>query len=104
MTTHTYDTEFCSVVVLYTLHEERPTEILRDGRGSAVCAFSDSPGDVMIVDYYVFGDSWFDCSFFPASLRVITLTARPTAGVFLYCVHGYRAFCRTQAVLQTAAI
>ena len=58
----------------------------------------------MVVDYYVFVGSWFDCSFFTASLRVITLTALQTAGVFLSCVHDYRAFCTVQAVLQAATI
>ena len=58
----------------------------------------------MVVDYYVFVGSWFDCSFFTACLRVITLTARQTAGVFLSCVHDYRAFCTVQAVLQTTTI
>ena len=49
-----------------------------------MCTFSDSPGDaVIVVDYYVFGGSWFDCPFFIACLRVITLTALQTAGVFL---------------------
>ena len=42
--------------------------------------------------------------FFTASLRVIALTALQTAGVFLSCVHDYRAFCTVQAVLQTATI
>ena len=52
----------------------------------------------------MFGGSWFDCSFFTACLRVITLTALQAAGVFLSCVHDYRAFCTVQAVLQTATI
>ena len=70
-----------------------------------MCTFSDSPEDVVIVvDYYVLGGSWFDCSLFTACLRVITLTALPTAGVFLSCVHDYRAFCTVQEVLQTATI
>ena len=42
--------------------------------------------------------------FFTACLRVITLTALQTAGKFLTCVHYYRAFCKVQAVLQTATI
>ena len=41
---------------------------------------------------------------FTKGLRVITLTALQTAGVFLSCVHDYRAFCTVQAVLQTATI
>ena len=39
-----------------------------------------------------------------ACLRVITLTALQTIGVFLSSVHDYRAFCTVQAVLQTATI
>ena len=69
-----------------------------------MCAFSDSPGDVVIVIYDVFGGSCFYCPFFTACLRVITLTVLQTAGVFLSCVHDYRAFCTVQAVLQTATI
>ena len=73
------------------------------GRGSAACTFSDSPGNVaIVVDYYVYDGSWFDCSFFTACPRVITLTAFQTAGVFLSCVYDYRSNCTVQAVLQTA--
>ena len=55
---------------------------------------------MIVVDYYVFGGCWFDCSFI-ACLRVITLTALRTAGVFLSCVHDYRAFGTVQAVHKT---
>ena len=57
----------------------------------------------IVVGYYAFGGSCSDCSFFTACLRVITLAAILTAGVFLSSVHGYCVFCtvRAQAVLQT---
>ena len=50
--------------------------------------------------------SWVDCSVSTAWMRVITLTALQTAlqtaGVFLSCVHDYRACCTVQTVLHTA--
>ena len=59
---------------------------------------------MIVVEYYVFGGFWFDCSFFTACLRVITLTALQTAGLSPSFVHDYRAFCTVQAVLHTATI
>ena len=61
----TYVTGFCSVAVLCTLPASWGTTPRNSqGRGSVVCTFSDSPGDlVIVVDYYVYGGCWCDCSF-----------------------------------------
>ena len=59
---------------------------------------------MIVVEYYVFGGFWFDCSFFTACLRVITLTALQTAGLSPSFVHDYRAFCTAPAVFQTTII
>ena len=47
---------------------------------------------MIVVDYDAYAGSWFDCSCLTACLRVVTLTALQTAGVFLSCVHDYRFF------------
>ena len=50
---------------------------------------------------HLYGSFWFDCSFFTACPRVVTLTTLQTAGVFV-CAHDYSAVRAVQATLQTA--
>ena len=56
----------------------------------------------IVVDYYVYGGSWFGRSFLAACPRVINLTALQTAAVSFPCVNDYRALVTVQTVLQTA--
>ena len=70
-----------------------------------MCTFSDSPRNVtIVVDYYVYGGSWFGRSFLAACPRVINLTALQTAAVSFPCVNDYRALVTVQTVLQTATL
>ena len=61
--------------------------IFRRGRRScaATCQITrEDGGDICKVFF------WFDCSFFTAPPRVVTLTALQIAGAFV-CAHDYRA-------------
>ena len=101
--TRTGSTHSAREFKFYTFHGERPPAILWDFIALFVYFLRQSGGrgDRR---WLLLGGSFVECSFFTPCLRVITLTILQTAGVFLSCVHDYRAVCTVQAVRQTAAI
>ena len=96
----TYVTDFCSVGrVVYPLWETTPRNFQFSGTGvvaqscAATCQITRK--DRAITDI-LYGGFWFDCSFFTACPRVVTLTALQTAGAFV-CAHDYRVVRTVQA-------
>ena len=95
----TYVTDFGRVVYSYPLWGTTHRNFQFSGTGvvaqscAATCQITRK--DRPIIDILC-GGFWFDCPFFTACPRVVTLTALQTAGAFV-CAHDYRAIRTVQA-------